>query len=707
MRVIRPTSTALFPFAGNLDFSFFRNTSSPGGYVMKSLPSCARFLCFGLFLSMLMALPALPALAGNTVNIDSSVPAGNVYGNGPGPNGSSFMPFPPGDLLDPNNNTVNIISSGMVNGDVYGGWSNAPGTGANGNSVNISGNAQVDGDVHGGYSTFGSVTGNSVAIIDGTVNGQVVGGRSNGDSATGNSVTISGGTVNSDVVGGFTDIGGGNATGNTVSITGGTVNGNVIGGSSFGAEATRNTVTISGSPTFNPLVSNLQGGNNAVDRFTGNTLNVWNYTGSAVSNVTGFENFNFILPVSLQGLEVTSSVSFGDGLGNFSKVTGVSIMGGGSAPQPGQQISLINTGSFSGGFTIDNDGETISGKKGATLNVTGQLRQTATDLFFDVQGVRATPEAKALSEGYLAGLMLLNQSFDFLASRGITWAREAAGAAGASAPRSGFGFFGGVQGGWNRYNTGSHVDMSGVSLLAGLSRGRTFDPGRLTLGAFFEYGYGSYDAYNSFSSAPSIKSNGDVQHYGGGILGRFDANFGGYVESSFRVGGVRYEYRGGDLRDAMGDSANYDSTTPYYGIHLGTGYIWNFTDKASLDIHAKYFWTRQQGDSLTLSTDDPVKFRDVDSHRVRLGGRFAYAVNEYISPYIGAAFEHEFDGRARASTYGYSIDTVKLEGGTGIGELGLTVKPSKELPLSFDLGVQGYAGKREGVTGSMQIRWEF
>ncbi|MDR2861427.1 MAG: hypothetical protein LBV07_02610, partial [Syntrophobacterales bacterium] len=60
-----------------------------------------------------------------------------------------------------------------------------------------------------------------------------------------------------------------------------------------------------------------------------------------------------------------------------------------------------------------------------------------------------------------------------------------------------------------------------------------------------------------------------------------------------------------------------------------------------------------------------------------------------------------------ATTYGYAIDAPSLRGGTGIGELGLTLKPSKDLPLSFDLGVQGYVGKREGVTGSLQTRYEF
>ena len=49
-----------------------------------------------------------------------------------------------------------------------------------------------------------------------------------------------------------------------------------------------------------------------------------------------------------------------------------------------------------------------------------------------------------------------------------------------------------------------------------------------------------------------------------------------------------------------------------------------------------------------------------------------------------------------------------MRGSTGIGEIGLTFKPSQStIPLSLDLGVQGYVGKREGVTGSLQLRFEF
>jgi hypothetical protein len=56
---------------------------------------------------------------------------------------------------------------------------------------------------------------------------------------------------------------------------------------------------------------------------------------------------------------------------------------------------------------------------------------------------------------------------------------------------------------------------------------------------------------------------------------------------------------------------------------------------------------------------------------------------------------------------GERLASPSLKGDTGMGEFGLTLKPSSTLPLSFDLGVQGYTGKREGVTGSLQFKFEF
>ena len=373
---------------------------------------------------------------------------------------------------------------------------------------------------------------------------------------------------------------------------------------------------------------------------------------------------------------------------------------------PSHTMTLIESDGLSGAPANSK----ISGHLGLTRAWTARLTWDANNLYAAITDVRASPEAKALSEGFIAGLALVTEGANTVAGIGMSNAVAAAKGVGVGG-RPALAGFGALSGGFMRYNTGSHVDMSSVSLVAGLAWGTDLTPGRLTLGAFFEYGNGSYDTYNSFSNAASVHGDGNVYYIGGGILGRMDFAETGpghfYMEGSFRAGGVHNEYSNSDLRDAVGRKADYDADSAYYGFHAGSGYVWNITEKASLDVYGKYFWTRQEGDSVTLDTDERVKFKDADSSRLRGGARFAYSVNEYVSPYIGAAYEYEFDGKARATTDGLGIDEPSLRGGTGVGELGFTLKPSTTLPLSLDLGVQGYTGKREGVTGSLQFRLEF
>ena len=323
---------------------------------------------------------------------------------------------------------------------------------------------------------------------------------------------------------------------------------------------------------------------------------------------------------------------------------------------------------------------------------------------------RATDQSKALPKGFLGGLALNLQGADLVAGRGMDSAVRASSGTD-DAERHGFAGFGALSGGSLRYNTGSHLDMNSLSLLTGLAWGIDLAPGRLTLGAFFEYGNGSYDTHNSFTNAASVDGDGNAYYLGGGILARMDfVNIGPgrfYAEASGRAGKTHNEYDSSDLRDAAGRKADYDSSSPYYGLHFGTGYVWNINDAATLDLYGKYFWTRQQGDSVGLSTGEHLSFDDINSSRLRFGGRFAYILNEHVAPYIGAAWEHEFDGKARAKTNGFDIDAPNLRGNTGIGELGLSLTPSADLPLTVDLGVQGYTGKHEGVTGSLMVKWEF
>jgi len=464
-----------------------------------------------------------------------------------------------------------------------------------------------------------------------------------------------------------------------------------------------NTLNLGGDHTFTMAGSG------------GYTVNTYNVSGPATFNGNlnaAGSTMNFYLPAAMGNGGTMLNVT-----GN-ANVTGsrvnVGISGASSPLQAGDAVILINAATLTGAPA--NTTANATGMQGVTLIYDFNLSTTGNQLVATVAGApepgpgpaRVNPQAKSLSEGFVSGVSLLNQGIDLTAGTGMSAAVDAARLPIGSS--YGLGIFSTSSGGWARYDTGSQVEMSSLSLMAGMSKRVVFNHGNLTVGAFFEYGNGSYDTYNSFNNAASVHGEGDLHHLGGGIIARMDFTGSSeghcYAEASVRAGSVDTDYKG-DLRDPMGLAASYDSSSAYYGLHLATGYVWNLANKSTLDLYGKYFWTHEGGDSLRLSTGNPVDFDDVNSHRLRFGGRLSYNKYETVNPYIGVAYEHEFDGEARATTDGYAITAPSLEGDTGIGELGLTFKPSAALPVSVDLGVQGYVGTREGFTGTLHIRYDF
>ena len=476
----------------------------------------------------------------------------------------------------------------------------------------------------------------------------------------------------------------------------------------LGSDLTSNQLTLYGGTVFDRGSHNhsLDNGILSVNGANGQSAM---YKGDlSARNAT----LNFISPVhpTQPLLRVTGDADVSGSACNVGLAGGTSLASGSTLTllevDPDKTLTANNLQRGNGIVQI---GSTVAHDITADVNLDPTTRRLNA-VTAQVSPGRATDQSKALSEGFLGGLALNLQGADLVAGRGMDSAVRASSGTD-DAERHGFAGFGALSGGSLRYNTGSHLDMNSLSLLTGLSWGIDLAPGRLTLGAFFEYGNGSYDTHNSFTNAASVDGDGNAYYLGGGILARMDfVNIGPgrfYAEASGRAGKTHNEYDSSDLRDAAGRKADYDSSSPYYGLHFGTGYVWNINDAATLDLYGKYFWTRQQGDSVGLSTGEHLSFDDINSSRLRFGGRFAYILNEHVAPYIGAAWEHEFDGKARATTNGFDIDAPNLHGNTGIGELGLSLTPSADLPLTIDLGVQGYTGKREGVTGSLMVKWEF
>ena len=606
-----------------------------------------------------------------------------------------------------NNNTL----SGVLSGN---GGLTKTGTGTltlTGNNTYAGGTAINDGTLKGNIASGTDLSIAASAIYDGDNKARSVGGLNGG----GKILNTDGLTVQSGDFAGFIDNSNTSLTktgAGTLTLSGtNTYTGMTTvrsGALALGSDLTSNQLTLYGGTVFDrgSHNHNLDNGILSVNGANGQSAM---YKGDlSARNAT----LNFISPVhpTQPLLRVTGDADVSGSACNVGLAGGTSLASGSTLTllevDPDKTLTANNLQRGNGIVQI---GSTVAHDITADVNLDPTTRRLNA-VTAQVSPGRATDQSKALSEGFLGGLALNLQGADLVAGRGMDSAVRASSGTD-DAERHGFAGFGALSGGSLRYNTGSHLDMNSLSLLTGLAWGIDLAPGRLTLGAFFEYGNGSYDTHNSFTNAASVDGDGNAYYLGGGILARMDfVNIGPgrfYAEASGRAGKTHNEYDSSDLRDAAGRKADYDSSSPYYGLHFGTGYVWNINDAATLDLYGKYFWTRQQGDSVGLSTGEHLSFDDINSSRLRFGGRFAYILNEHVAPYIGAAWEHEFDGKARATTNGFDIDAPNLHGNTGIGELGLSLTPSADLPLTIDLGVQGYTGKREGVTGSLMVKWEF
>ena len=313
----------------------------------------------------------------------------------------------------------------------------------------------------------------------------------------------------------------------------------------------------------------------------------------------------------------------------------------------------------------------------------------------------ATNEASVLNASMLGGLAFNLQGTDLIAREGMEAAIRSAQldnnhAVFAALTRSSLDY--------------GAVDVDSTNMLAGLAWRSTTGAGSFTYGVFAEHGEGSYDTYANINGT-SLHGEGDTDYTGGGILARMDFNGSenghGYLEASGRIGNADTDYTNSGLRDAYGRAASYSTDGTYYGAHIGAGYVQKLDEKSSIDWYGKLLWARLEGGSADLSTGEHLTFDDADSLRLRIGGRWNYAASDFVSYYAGLGYEYEFDGEASGFTNGLALGDEDLTGGSGVAELGISFKPSKNSPFSLELNLAGFTGEREGFRGGVEAVYTF
>ena len=545
----------------------------------------------------------------------------------------------------------------------------------------------------GGYSHLAdnASSSNNSVVLDNSESMYVYGGLNNNMNegsktvAHNNTVTLKNGNSAMYVFGGAGEF----ANGNTINIQDSTVTAAISAGVGTSGEA-NNTVSISGKSVLNNAV--IFGG---MLHKTGNTLQM-HTSGVTAGDIANFENLHFYLPNNIANGDTVLTLD-GQAFGTPTDITGanigVAVTGGKAALQPGDRITLINAEL---GLTADakpvNNTSGMKGIQGVSLRYGFDLSTDPNNLYATVNKVETNPQTKSLSEGRLGGLAFVNQGADLLSNAGIAYALEAA--------QTEKHLFSVISGGNSRYKSGSHVDVKGVNLLAGASAKLPNSSGNLLLTGFFEAGWGNYDSFNSFADG-DVKGSGDNRYYGAGILARQDFSNKFYTEGSIRAGKLENEFNA----TVSGKATHYKINKAYYGAHLGAGYLMPL-GTGELDMYGKYLWTRQNGGKHTIA-GDVFTFDDINSQRSKLGARYSHPLNESTTLKLGAAWEYEFDGKANASVHGLPIAAPSLKGHTGVAEAAIKITPVKNKDLSFELGVQGHTGKRQGVTGHVAVKYVF
>ena len=666
----------------------------------------------------------------NKVSISGSTIKGVVYGaygakgankNSVSISGGEFDRNVGGGLSssgNANENSVSISGDVTIKESVFGG----DGKTANGNSVSISGGIFGGGAfnsyVHGGLGAT-AANGNSVSISGGTFNDElnVYGGYSSSDTANGNSVSISGGIFNDDlnVQGGFSlsDT----ANGNSVSISGGTITGSVCGAWAR-TEAKDNKVILVGEHE-NYHLSAEQTLTGSGINITGAVVGGWTNSDSGdasdneihvygsntkVGYIADFNKLHFFIDdkmtfgetmLTINGVSDLVAMTMSDTDPNDTNVSipndrlAVTVSGKPQASGDKNTIYLVHNNA--GEITdFKNDGTPVPVEIGATLSGDGSVALSGDkkDLVLTLKNITVNENGKSLVEPRAAAAFVVNNMSDFMLGTGMEQAKAAAGGvtpidAGTMAP------FAAIGGSNMRYTTGSYVDVNGWNGTVGFAK----QADKLLFGVAVEHGRGNYDSYLD----NGMHASGDIKSTGGVIFGEYKLDNGVHYDAALRAGRVKSDYNS--------TATSYDESSTYYGFSLGGGKELTVSDKATVDVYGRYYFSHTNGSDVSIATGEEINFDAVNSHRLRIGGRYTTTLTEKSKAYAGLAWQYEFGGDAKAAINGCSAPTPSLQGHSAIVEAGYKLNAGKNLTLDFNLN--GAMGKQRGIGGGIGAQWLF
>lgn len=445
----------------------------------------------------------------------------------------------------------------------------------------------------------------------------------------------------------------------------------------------------------------------------------WSSSNYTINSVAGFNTIKFNNAVWGKTISLASFAGSMDSGGNYSGVTSVDAstvaFSGTAALHEGDSYSMLKVNTVSSGslglvstastYTI---GTAVEGEGTVSLSDSDNdgkydtVTYTINPSDDSDDDIDPAPQTHTAVMASSAATLTLNQGADNL-SRAAENLMDS--------KVSGIQAFSSVGGGALRARTGSHINLYSLNLAAGAGTKKENEYGVFAFGGAFEAGYARFkNHYDARSADPYVKKSGNVSYYGVAALAGLQLTNLWHFDMSVRAGRVFTTQREALYDVGRGIKYNADINSHYFGAELGLGKILRLSDADSLDFFARYYYLYQSADDFNAGTDR-YQVKSIQSHRLRLVGRYQHDLSKESYIYASLGVEREFDGRSELkinSPVGtVSANPSKIDGTRALCEFGFKVGPS-DSGINFDLGIKGlYGNGFRGIFAGSELNFVF
>ena len=229
-------------------------------------------------------------------------------------------------------------------------------------------------------------------------------------------------------------------------------------------------------------------------------------------------------------------------------------------------------------------------------------------------------------------------------------------------------------------------------------------------GTYLEMGHSSY---KTKTPVDGVMETGSGKHnYAGlGLYANVPMPVEGWQVTGYLKAGALENNFDTTLAD---QKVNFDRTSAYWGVHLGTHYDFETAD-FRLRPFVSYFYDGRDAETYRQAGHDGVngasfRYDTLEAHRVQVGTMAEYRYSDQVRPYFGLTYEQvlsaEAKGHASDAEGRLNLKTSDMEGGTGILSAGWTYENITK-DFSCEFGMNGFAGTRRGVSAQIQADWRF